>query len=237
MQLWQAHLALSSMIGDPIEVGSPVTSNTVIPDGVRYSKRLRDVYLYRAMLAIFDEVLQQTAALDTAQADQVWFNLFPTFLVEDTFAGLATNEATLTLTRKPVRIHNVYTNYDGGRDGYTFRPAPSRKTLRRKNTVNRAEHDPQYTIAAGTPAAITVNVPTGYVQTYGTQAIAGPLAIKCLYTPVPADPSTQTANQVLDFEPIQLNRVIAKANLYARADSQDMQSAEAMTLLVGGGNQ
>lgn len=237
MRLWQAHLALSSMIGDPIEIGSPVTSNTIIPDGVRYSRRLRDIYLYRAMLAIFDEVLQQTAGLDLAQADQVWFNLFPTYMVEDTFSGLATEEATLTLTRKPVRIHNVYTQYAVGREGYTFRAAPTRKMLRRKNAVNRAEHDPQYSMAAGTPAAITVNVPDGYVQVYGTQALSGAVPIKCLYTPLPTDPATQTADQFLDFEPIQLNRVIAKANLYARADSQDMQSAEAMSLLVGGGNQ
>lgn len=237
MRLWQAHLALSSMIGDPIEIGSPVTSNTIIPDGVRYSRRLRDVYLYRAMLAIFDEVLQQTAGLDLIQADQIWANVFPTYMVEDTFAGLATEETTLTLTRKPVRIHNVYTAYASGRQGYTFRAAPSRLMLRRKNAVNNSEHDPQYSLAAGTPAAITVNVPTGYVQQHGTAALSGPLAIKCLYTPVPTDPATQTADQFLDYEPIQLNRLVAKANLYARADSQDLQSAEAMTMLVGGGNQ
>jgi hypothetical protein len=79
MQVWELHTNLSYAIGDPIRYTSDdAISGRVIPDGIRYSKQLRDNYIFRAGLEIQKQITEVIATLPHKMASAVIEGLHPT---------------------------------------------------------------------------------------------------------------------------------------------------------------
>jgi len=79
VQVWELHTNLSNAIGDPIRYTSnDAISGRVIPDGVRYSKQLRDNYIFRAGLEIQKQITEVIASLPHKIASAVIEGLHPT---------------------------------------------------------------------------------------------------------------------------------------------------------------
>jgi len=79
MKAWELHDSLARSIGDPlIKIdGSLYLGDGIIPDGVRYTKAIRDQYLNRAMLMIQRDYLNKVAGLPRFKAAQILQRAFP----------------------------------------------------------------------------------------------------------------------------------------------------------------
>jgi len=225
MRVWQAHLALAQMIGDPIAIsGSPVV---VIADGVRYSKNLRDLYLYRGLLGVLNSFIE-AAAGQPMQISDVLTRVMPNYIVHETVPDL--NDSAITteagglrwsLSRRPAAVISVF------QPQIQFR----RESLSKfHNNLNNpyivGNQDPTFTIFAS-------QVPGGG-DSYGKGSIllraTGDYVTKwdgtehhVTYVPVPLNPADQSPEDILDFEPTLYDKVLAQANQYAKIDSQEAQ--------------
>jgi hypothetical protein len=217
MRRWQAHIALAQMIGDPITVGSPVT---VIPDGVRYSRQLRDLYLYRAMMNLIEGIIQPVLSMSETDASTQIQRYLPNYLVEDVIAYASWNPNNeLNLTRRPLYIHSVY--FPTTQVAFTKQPANRFHAMQSTNPYHDNSHDPLYRVAP--PQAV------GGAEAYAKGKLKIELPpflntvddINVLYVPTPLDPSTQAVTDVLDFEPMLYDKVLNLANQYARTDAQE----------------
>jgi hypothetical protein len=220
MRRWQAHIALAQMIGDPIVVsGSPVT---VIPDGVRYSRQLRDLYLYRAMLSIMDSIVQPALQAPDAEASAQLQRYLPNYVVEDIvpYATWSLNNE-LLLTRRPVYVHAVY--FETTKITFIKQPANRFHAIQSANPYHDMGHDAMYSVSSPQAVGGTESYGKGKIKVEIPQFNNTTDSIHALYIPTPIDPSTQTASDVLDFEPLLYDKVISVANSYAKADAQEAQ--------------
>jgi hypothetical protein len=222
MRIWEAHIALSRQIGDPISVtGSPPAT---IPDGVRYSRALRDIYLYRSALNIVQQVITQAAQLPDKAAHEIIARAFPNYIVEDNL-GVINNNVTdeYNLTRRPAWVYSVHTdNY------HQFQKSSLPRFNSYSNPYVDGRPDPMYVLVPGVapvgiaPYAngrIRITYPNGFIQTSGTNRLF------CAYLPTPLNPATQAVNDVLDMEPLYYETLLQAAAQMALSDSQEVQMA------------
>ena len=73
MTVYHLHESFSSSIGDPVEYSQSQPENF---DGVRYTAKKRNSYLYRAMLSLITSMKEQ---LNSAPQDVVYTTLFSTY--------------------------------------------------------------------------------------------------------------------------------------------------------------
>lgn len=86
MQVWELHTNLSYAIGDPIRYTSDdAISGRVIPDGIRYSKQLRDNYIFRAGLEVQRQITEIIATLPNKVAIPVLESLHPTNKITNSY--------------------------------------------------------------------------------------------------------------------------------------------------------
>jgi len=221
MRIWQAHIALAQMMGDPIIVsGSPVT---VIPDGVRYSRQLRDLYLYRAMLSIMDSIVQPALQVADVEASSQLQRYMPNYVVEDIipFASWSLNDE-LLLSRRPVTVHSVW--FERTQIAFARQPANRFHAIQSTNPYHDISHDAMYSILPAQVAGGTEAYGKGRLKIRVPAFVNTTDDIHVLYVPTPLDPSTQTANSILDFEPLMYDKIITTANTFAKADAQETQA-------------
>lgn len=220
MRIWQAHLALAQMIGDPIVVsGSPITA---IPDGVRYSKRLRDLYLYRATLSTLEGIMASIMQLPHMQAVEALQRYLPNFIIEDTVLTIGDLEPNyvMPLTRRPVYMLAVH------QGNVQFRQeSAGRFFAKLYNPYQQNTQDPTYTMhvpqAVGNNPYAKGNLKLRFTGEYAVKWDGTP--ISALYVPVPNDPSGMMPEDPLDFEPLLFDKILQQANTYAKIDAQEGQ--------------
>ena len=226
MKIWQAHLALAQMIGDPIAIsGSPVT---VIPDGVRYSKNLRDIYLYRAMLGIINSAVEGLAA-QPVQVSDILTRMMPNFIIHESVNNLnalvsdvSTGDYRWELQRRPVAIISVFND-----NSVQFR----RESLPRfhnnvSNPYIQGYQDPTFTQFAASTAVGNESYGKGNVilRFNGNYSNRWSGTVHHItYIPTPINPADQTPETPLDFEPMLFDKVLLQANTYAKIDAQEAQ--------------
>lgn len=217
MRRWQAHIALAQMIGDPITVGSPVT---VIPDGVRYSRQLRDLYLYRAMLNIIDSIIQPAMQSPDFEASGQLQRYLPNYVVEDIITEPVWSvNNDLPLTRRPLYVHSVF--FDTTKVAFIKQPAARFFSMQSTNPYHDAGHDPIYTLAPPQAVGALESYAKGKIRIQLPSFLNTTDSIHALYIPTPIDPATQAVTDVLDFEPLLYDKVITVANTFAKADAQE----------------
>jgi hypothetical protein len=232
MTVAEAHIALAQMIGDPILVtGSPTP---VIPDGVRYSKALRDIYLWRGMVKVISDRYQPLAGNRHEAIADALGTIFPTTIVEQTESYTATpsqsipQSGVIQLTRPAVFVLGVGTATritDTGRAReimYSYKvPHEFRNIFRRKSALSP---DPSYTVMD----LSSVNDRNATVRFHMSDADFGALtpgdypSIVIEFLPIPTRPSTQASTALLDCELVYVEEALAWADLMARYDAQDL---------------
>lgn len=83
MKVWELHTSLARSIGDPIIKddgnlygASDAIANSLLYDGVRYTKDIRDSYLTKAMLSVQLDVIRQCISLPRSHASKILQRLF-----------------------------------------------------------------------------------------------------------------------------------------------------------------
>ena len=87
MTVYHLHESLSSSIGDPVEF------NSLDPlgfDGVRYSARKRNSYLYRAMLNIITGIKEQLLSAPNGGSSMILSSMVPEMIVVEEFTEVLT---------------------------------------------------------------------------------------------------------------------------------------------------
>jgi len=226
------------MIGDPIEItGSPILT---IPDGVRFSKALRDTYLYRAMLDFLEKLKASTVALPKDVRDEVWSTTLPTYLIAETIdASTVFNvgepTAEQALTRKLVYMYALSSAEKTGARQLLFTEKSPAAFYRLQNLRHKVKVDPMFTVIgydAGSTSVLRMCIDTSdYLFLFDTYLQGD---IQALYVPIPYNPSVQDPEDLLDFEPYLYDKIIERANIYARIDSQDLMEPERLLNVTGG---
>lgn len=83
MKVWELHTSLARSIGDPIIKSdgnlydaSDAIAGTLLNDGVRYTKEIRDSYLTKAMLSVQLDIVRQCISLPRSYASKFIQRLF-----------------------------------------------------------------------------------------------------------------------------------------------------------------
>lgn len=204
------------MLGDEVTfTGSPI----VIPDGARYSKNLRDSYLYRAMLEVLTSRVNSTASLDRDMRNNVLSEMFPTFMVSDSLAWLTAALQTRNLSRTPVYIYTVSTRPTGAQRAVVFSHCTPQKFRALINRRHIVDPDPIWRHRA-TTLEMYMNETD---RVYAGNALSSP-DIVVDYIPIPLDPNGQQSDDTIDFEEAYMSEVIRMAADFGRMDSQEFQS-------------
>lgn len=230
MLVHEAHSALSNMLGDPVEMGPPPVLS--IPDGVTFSKALRDMYLYRAMVSIIEETLKSVSGGARDVISSALQRTFPNYLVEDVIAAPFDQvDKDLTLSRTAAWVYAVYGNLGGVRMPF-IHETPATFVARSNPAFSTAnKHEPMWTyLPAFTSGAsqIRVRVRSSFLSQYSGADL------HVFMLPMPLKPSEQDPMDLLDFEPSQYDRVLARANQYGRIDSQDLGQQELLGEITKG---
>ncbi len=221
MLLWQAHMALAESLGDPIIVsGSP----SFIPNGVRYSKKLRNLYIYKAMLSHLRESITEAAKVPKPIADEYLHRIYPNFMEKQTFPKPVTALGTLSLDKRSVHVYvvdlgsttigNMNRMVFTERNPHSFQKSMSRHHLVRSEPV-------YYTMKGSAGTDVIYYMSSDDFQAQST--IANFNQMEVLYIPVPKDPEqASNGDEALDFEELHLEKVLNMATVYGRIDDQDL---------------
>lgn len=230
MNLTLAHNTLASRLGDTV-----YATDTVIPDGVRFSKVLRDNYLYQAMISLYRDTLKELTGLPKVQREAILSRMFPN----------VTRETTITLgggtqIGNGITAHYVYEfalNYlylmksrleaDIGNGIIEEFPLPVRTIDESNKKVNsRIKQRPDSFLQWYQNNAMQIE---GKLYHYG-QDIQGSNVL--LYgISLPIHPTTQAPTDELDIEELYIGSVISRAVYYALQDSQgEITTSLAQTL-------
>lgn len=221
-----AHRILAQEIGDPVLItGSP----SVIPDGVRYSKALRDSYIYRSMIHFLHEAIALAAAKGQSRQarDQIMMSMYPTYQIADT---LVTPTAQLQVQNLTKRVAYLYTPYIANptftRD-YVLPQRTPAEFFNRANTKHTIKADPCCMIVTD-PAGVISKIHT-YINDddLADMATSGMTVFIARYIPVPADPSTQGTDDEIQYDETMMDAVLKRAAWYARSDSFDINDIDA----------
>lgn len=223
MTVAEAHVALAQALGDPIDVsGSP----SVISDGVRYSKALRDNYLYRAMTWFVSNIIKQSVALPPQQQSEMIQKIFPTWSRSASVAMPSATWGTVLVGEVVAYIYavRIWEAASPTRRPYLCTQKPWHEllgTISQKHILNpdpaysfrldSTRTDTEVTVVWSPPEQNALNITGDYPE------------VLVDYLPMPVNPSTYAnGDVVMDFEPSLMDGIISKSVLYGRIDSQDL---------------
>jgi len=218
MLIWEAHNALALSLGDSIAIVPNVISTTALPDGVRYSKSLRDSYLYRAMLEIYRQTLAGVVSVPKQLKGGILQGIFPNQVLTDTVSAV---NQTLDLRpmkfleRKPLYVFSV--EIEDTENGL-FYPLPVKSTyeaIALRNDRSDQKHDAFCVFRQETGSDGEMRM-----DYYDKASLT--VDIKIMYLGYPRNPASLTPVEALDMEESFISKVIALATLYGFSDSQDI---------------
>lgn len=220
MQIFEVHNALASRIGDTVEA-----TNTSVPDGVRYSKSLRDSYLYESMLTIYKDLFKSLMAQPKASREFVLAKLFPnvtreTILTLGGVTNYGSHEVSITATtylyiikaRLEMTVNNVLRQF----------PLPIRTVEEAAMKIN------DYVVSRPSPFAVWFGGQL-HVYNYFSTSIAN-ATVKVYGIDLPIHPSTQSPTDDLDIEEVYLPTVLSYSVLKAMQDDQQVGAEMAQIL-------
>jgi hypothetical protein len=217
----QLHMALASSLGDPIQAIS------MIPDGVQYSKLMRDDYLDRAINYVLKEYYQKSQQARADDESALIWGLFPTFTRNNTIAivqyqpgaeylyalpsGFVTPEG-----KPPLTIMDMSLVYVDGSGYITREQLPlvppseyNEKVSRRFSGTHYADNIATYYGAdSGVRVYTSINVDPTVVPDH----------IECNYLPQPKAMVDHAWDEEVDFENMYLGTCISLAAMYGVTD-------------------
>lgn len=240
MKIWLAHKLHALAIGDSVKFVdiNGVEANdsnppVLIPDGVRFTRALRDSHIYRAMLKVYNDILLSFAQLDREEASKQIEALFSNQVsTELKVISLSNNTYTTTFTRTPLYVINAIAISPDLVNRYPIPIRYGSDISMRFNSRNVQLPD-AYIEYSGILSDIILRDFKN--ETHGMQ-----LGIR--YLPYPKDPSlaidginvTINWNMNLDIEERFIPMVLSYAKLFALSESQDIENMLALQLELGG---
>lgn len=227
MLRWEAHRALSASIGDTV-----TCTSAVIPDGVRYTRAMRDSYLYRAMLKSMEQALQIIAGAPRQAAISIISKLFNGMVLAANLpmsdngggSGLTNYSARLDLlARRPVFIMSALAKVANSGTNHDYVPIPLRDYGAIASLVNSRN------IQRSDPFGAIYDHPTSpFIEVWADDVtLIHPYGLDITYLPYPSDPATQAFTDRLgNFQLSMMNTVIGLATLFAKIDDQETGSLE-----------
>ncbi len=255
MQVWELHTNLSNAIGDPIRyTSSDAVSGRVIPDGVRYSKQLRDNYIFRAGLEIQKQITEVIATLPHKIASSVIEGLHPTnkMTISIDPLGLLVNDdlsyginraftidwslysSDLESTNRPMFLLSAM--YISGKNQKPY-PLPIKTGIETQGLLNsRNVQQPDdfievtYIMESKTFLnSINGDYASPVIRVFLFNVLRGEIDnILLRYVPYAGNPAYMLPTDSYHFELTQLPKLLSLATLYALQDSQEDGIAAAM---------
>lgn len=218
------HIALASSLGDPIEVVS------AIPDGVQYSKSLRDNYLDRAINHVLSSYFKAAQQADTNDESALLWGLFPTFTRNNTIALVQFQPGAEYLyplptsfvvpdNKSPLTVMDLSYVYVDGSGFKTREQIPMVAPSLYNEIVSRRYSDTHYadTVATyyGKDSGLRI-----YTSKNVDVAVT-PTEIELNYLPQPKSLADHAFDEAVDFEEMYLGTVVSIAGLYGVNDRGD----------------
>jgi hypothetical protein len=232
MQVWELHDSLARSIGDPLildNAGTPAnyTANdalavVTLPDGVRYTKALRDTYINKALLKVLQELITGIAkeAPTRTILSRIVETLTPQMSLYDT--NLSANDIATgnNLTRNCFMVYSLLGGLEVDIPLYSYRIISESMSTVFYNTATLPME----------PLAILTNIlphrefirPTRYDHDLYFLSYLG----------YPDDVSLLNPNNNIFYEDTLLPSVLTKAILYAQLDSGELGSAHQSVPLI-----
>lgn len=214
MTVWEAHRDLSLSLGDDVGAAS-----TLIPDGVRYTKLLRDSYLYRAMLETMKQLVMPFLNMPKPILTNAISRMFPYSIAVETdviYSNGVIWNGLEAYTYNANRDVFIYLNavYRIGTQSY---PLPIKSDLMAHqgllNSRNVQRPDP-FAVANAWAAPLTI-----YIDQQ-------PDEVEVRYLAYPENPVNQMPTELLEIEERYYPMVLNYATLFGKIDSQEIDNVD-----------
>lgn len=247
MKAWQAHQALASAVGDPIEVD---TVNGEIPDGVRYTKKARSLYIDRGINSILSTFIQHIQASRVDDKAMLVYQLFPTFTRNNTISisTLVSGDEVLyplpvsfdtAESKAPLLILDCSYYYIG--TGIPIKKTREQIPVMSPNqynqTISRRFDEDFY----ADTIAVYYGAGNGFTvyNSKNMDSATVPDHLEMNYLPQPKELEDHAWDEEVDFEAMYVPRAIYQASLFALGDSGDINlqaMAQQLAPMLGGLN-
>lgn len=242
MKVWEAHRDLSNSIGD--SVYCDINTNP-IPDGVRYSKELRDSYLYRAMLEINQQNLDLVKNVPNKVASILLDKLYSSLKTKVRFSLNGNTDFAITPHINPtgrlnhwdvfldISLHTLTPQILYILDAYITDTEENIYRLPIKYGIDGSSIANGFNAQNPNPFLMirshrdNLNPSLEYMQIYdGTKLLDSNSFVNLYYIPTPKNPIDQNANEELYVDTMHINKMLSLAHFYSLIDSQDIENIE-----------
>lgn len=247
MLVWEAHLALADALGDSTRIDSQN-----INDGARYSKSLRDSYLYRAMLSVLNKRILQLKGLTNTQLYNIIHRFFPSSIqvlrctldnlplnteslwiqADGRYARFNFNDKSNAAQPEPLLIIGGRLRDTASINNRSLMPMPIKSPIEASgllNSLSIQDHDAfmlvHYRWVQGMPDAFRpeIEIYSSHIDLSNDSEVE----IQIEYIAKPIDPSTQLPTDTLLIDEMFIPEIINQAITYALVDSQDIEISPA----------
>lgn len=223
----EIHEALSKSLGDAIRTD---TAGGIIPDGVQYSKSLRDNYLDRAIQYILKEYFKMAQQPGTDDESAIIWGLFPTFTRNNTINIVQFQPNSEYLyplpgsfvtsdIKSPLTIMDMSFVYIDGSGYITRSQVPVMQPGDYNEHVSRRFAGTHYSDSCATYYGSNSGLRV-YISPNENSAVL-PDHIECNYLPQPKDMKDHAWDEQVDFEEMYLGTVLSLATMYGINDRGD----------------
>lgn len=214
-------------------------STTVPPDGVRYTRQMRDGYMYRAMLKHIEKALQMVGQIRNRRTSSEVLSANFSGMVRQatlpyTNAGFSLNlnlyrVSLQTVVPQPAYIFSVLGETEYGNENHRYVPIPVKDYASIGKLLNARNFQRSDAFAVHSRDLTNWPVLEIYSQ---DMTLFGANNVVVTYLPYPVDPALQSTNvsrltETLGlFQLSMIGSVIGLATLYAKMDDQESGSLE-----------
>jgi len=251
IKVWEAHRDLSEAIGDSVGLGKYSENNppTSIPDGVVFSRTLRDTFIYRSMLSVLRDKLFKLSMYPVGNRIDLYSQIFPNTILTETISGSILNSSRKgVLTTTPQRDILVLLSVRAETTNDRYFPVPVKTQKEISYLFNTGNAHSSGLMCAFNPANPQLGT-KAQVIIYDQEEYFGILQsvdFVLTYLPYPRNPALATVSggvgvygwtDALDIEDAHYPEILSYARLLAMADSLDYDSGsflvEELKILTG----
>lgn len=225
MIIWQAHRALAAMLGDPV----PGISSVTIPDGVRYSRAMRDEYMYRGILHFLQKSLEAVKNAPPDIVTGVLQGMYPNFMRQVTYAYAGNNPYNFplttayggtigTLSTVPLYIYSLRLMWTSPA---ASQPVPVYSTKRASQVTSR-KLSPNHFHDTIAEMNSFQGVTRMIIHPSVNDTTIAASNVQMEFLPMPTHPNLQLPTASIDFEAVYMDQILRRCAAYAALDSQDI---------------
>lgn len=239
MKVWEAHRSLSFSLGD-----AAYADANQIDDGVRFSKELRDEYLYRGMNQIIENVIfnayqVQLQTQKKSMADLLVERKFPKTFYYQEYEQFDEQQPTIGNYKRyeVLPLDDVYLTkviYGGRTAAYlgngSVIPLPVHNSIRVNALLNQRSAQTPDPFCEIQRDKFVIHDPGDRLNDAGG---IDKLTGKFLITPI--HPADQLPEDDITLEDLHIESLIARASLYAQGDGQEFENVlNSLGMQIGG---